>query len=88
MLGPPTEPYMAREYSEETQNYVDEEIARIVAERYDFVLASLRGKKSLLDAIAERLLEKETLDEAEFSQMMHGQYDLGRNLESEPSLPS
>ena len=75
MLGNPTEPFMAREYSEETQNYVDEEIARIVAERYDSVLASLRGKKSLLEAIAERLLEKETLDEAEFSQMMHGQSD-------------
>ena len=75
MLGNPTEPFMAREYSEETQNYVDEEIARILAERYDSVLASLRGKKSLLDAIAERLLEKETLDEAEFSQMMHGQSD-------------
>jgi len=70
MLGPMPEPYLAREYSEDTQKYVDDEIARIVADRYDRVLETLRGKRSLLDAIAERLLEKETLDESEFAQMM------------------
>jgi cell division protease FtsH len=70
MLGPMPEPYLAREYSEDTQKYVDDEIARIVADRYDRVLEMLRGKRSLLDAIAERLLEKETLDESEFAQMM------------------
>jgi cell division protease FtsH len=66
MLGP-SEPYMAREYSEDTQKYVDDEIARMVAERYDFVLSLLRGERALLDSISERLLEKETLDEAEFA---------------------
>ncbi len=70
MLGPLSEPYMAREYSEDTQKYVDDEIARILADRYDRVLDTLRGRRSLLDAIAERLLEKETLDESEFAQMM------------------
>jgi cell division protease FtsH len=70
ILGPQSEPYMAREYSEETQKYVDEEIARIVAERYDRVLEALRGKRELLDAIALKLLEKETLDEAEFAALL------------------
>jgi cell division protease FtsH len=61
---------MAREYSEDTQKYVDDEIARIVADRYDRVLGRLRGERVYLDAIAERLLEKETLDEAEFASML------------------
>jgi cell division protease FtsH len=69
-LGPQSEAYMAREYSEDTQKYVDDEIARIVADRYDRVLGRLRGERVYLDAIAERLLEKETLDEAEFASML------------------
>jgi cell division protease FtsH len=70
MLGPQSEPYMAREYSEDTQKYVDGEIARMVAERYDSVLEKLRGERVLLDTIAEKLLEKETLDEGEFAAMI------------------
>jgi cell division protease FtsH len=70
IFGPQSEPYLAREYSEDTQKYVDDEIARIVADRYDLVLARLRGERVSLDAIAERLLEKETLDEAEFAAML------------------
>jgi cell division protease FtsH len=70
ILGLQSEPYMAREYSEETQKYVDEEIARMVAERYDRVLGILRSKRGLLDLVAERLLEKETLDEAEFAALV------------------
>jgi cell division protease FtsH len=69
ILGP-SEPYMAREYSEDTQKYVDDEIARMVAERYDRVLVMLRGERERLDAIAEKLLEKETLDEAEFAALL------------------
>jgi cell division protease FtsH len=67
-----SEAYMAREYSEDTQKYVDEEIARIVAERYDFVLGKLRGKRPLLDEMAARLLELETLDQAEFDRILAG----------------
>jgi cell division protease FtsH len=72
MLGPQAEPYMAREYSEETQKYVDDEIARIVAQRYDFVLAKLGEERELLGRVAERLLEKETLDQEEFASLVKG----------------
>jgi len=50
----------------------EDEIARIVAERYDFVLVKLRGKRGLLDAIAEKLLELETLDQGEFALLLGG----------------
>jgi cell division protease FtsH len=70
MLGSQGEPYMAREYSEDTQKYVDDEIARIVAERYDYVAGKLRDARKLLDLIAGRLLELETLDQTEFYNLL------------------
>ncbi|MGO8695623.1 MAG: ATP-dependent zinc metalloprotease FtsH [Rectinemataceae bacterium] len=69
-LGLQAEPFMAREYSEDTQKYVDGEIARIVAERYDGVLAMLGSHRALLDGVAERLLEKEVIEDTEFSSLI------------------
>jgi cell division protease FtsH len=60
------EPFMAREYSEDTQKYVDEEIARVIAARYDGVVALLSSRRGLIDRIANRLLEAEVIEEAEF----------------------
>ncbi len=66
-FGGPTESFLTREYSEETQRYVDDEVARIVATRYEKVLELLSSRRPMLDAVAERLLEKETIDEGEFA---------------------
>ena len=60
------DPMFQREYSEATQQYVDNEIARIVEERYAKVKELLLQKKSLLDKISMILIIKETLDEKEF----------------------
>jgi cell division protease FtsH len=72
IMGPQAEQFMNREYSEDTQKYVDDEIARIVAARYDGVLALLAGKRELLDRVAATLLEKETIEEAEFAAFVAG----------------
>jgi cell division protease FtsH len=64
------EPAFHREYSEATQQYVDEEIARIVEVQYDKVKESLKTNRTLLESVAEKLLEKETLDEKEFKAMI------------------
>ncbi len=66
------EPFLAREYSEETQRYVDEEIARIIAARYERILDLLTEKRGLLTLVAERLLEKEVIEEAEFAALVAG----------------
>jgi cell division protease FtsH len=63
---------LSREYSEETQRYVDEEIARIVAARYDHVLAVLGAKRELIETVAARLLDKEVIEEAEFQAFVAG----------------
>ncbi len=60
------EPALVREFSEDTQKYIDDEIARIINERYDYVLKLLKKYKMLVEKVSERLLEVETLDGKEF----------------------
>ncbi len=67
------EPSLVREFSEQTQNYVDEEIARIMNERYDYVLKLLRKHKGLIDFIANRLMEVETIEGKEFYEIVNGE---------------
>jgi cell division protease FtsH len=55
-----------REYSESTQQYIDEETSRIIRERYEYVGSLLKEREDLLKGIAERLLETETLSAEEF----------------------
>jgi cell division protease FtsH len=71
MTGEPRqEPMFQREYAESTQQYVDEEIARIVEDAYGKTKEMLGKNRSVLDRIAQALLEKETLDEKEFRELM------------------
>jgi len=72
MMGPMAEPMLGRDYSEETQRYIDEEIARIIADRYEGVLSLLRSHRDAIDAVTRTLLEKETVDEAEFAALIAG----------------
>ena len=65
------QPYgQAREYSEETQRYIDEEVARIMAERYERVLALLKKHKGLLEKITNRLMDNETIEREELMDMI------------------
>ncbi|MGA3050731.1 MAG: ATP-dependent zinc metalloprotease FtsH [Chitinispirillaceae bacterium] len=59
----------AREYSETTQQYIDEQVAAIVSERYRRVLDLLAGKKEILATIAKYLLKNETIDRKDFLRM-------------------
>ena len=56
-----------REYSEATQQYIDEETARIIRDRYQRVVDLLRERRAALKAIAARLLEQEVLESDEFA---------------------
>jgi len=53
----------ASEVSERTQELIDEEMRRIVDEAHEQAIELLRGNRDKLDALAEALLEHETLDE-------------------------
>ncbi len=63
-------PSLVREYSETTQQYIDEELARIMEERFNHVTELLNSKKDVMDYIANRLLEKEVIEEAEFKDII------------------
>ena len=67
------EPNLIREFSEQTQNFIDEEIARIMNERYEHVLKILSEHKELLEYIANRLKEVETMDGKEFYEIVKGE---------------
>ncbi len=61
---------MYREYSESTQQYVDEETARIIAERFERVIAVLETKRIELDEITEKLLVDEVIGAQDFVQIV------------------
>jgi cell division protease FtsH len=64
------EPMFQREYAESTQQYVDEEIARIVEQEYGKTREILEKRRGILDQVAAALLERETLDEREFKALV------------------
>jgi cell division protease FtsH len=64
------EPMFQREYAESTQQYVDEEIARMVETEYAKTKEVLEQRRGVLDRVAGALLEKETLDEKEFTALI------------------
>ena len=76
------EPQLIREYSEATQQYIDNELARIMEERFNHVVELLNSKRSVMDYIANRLLEKEIIEEAEFNEIVNAEANLsGKMLE-------
>jgi cell division protease FtsH len=63
-------PWAQREYSEATQQYIDEEVAAMMSGRYRTVKERLSQDRVLLDRVAQALLEKESLDEKEFKTLI------------------
>ncbi len=60
-----------REYSESTQQYIDEQITKIVNERYVYVKELLQGKIALLTKIAQKLLDDEMIEAKEFKEIIN-----------------
>ena len=60
-----------RDYSEQVAFEIDNEIRRIVDERYSLAKKLLTENRDMLEAISRELLEKETIDETEFEEIMN-----------------
>lgn len=58
-----------REYSEDTQKYIDEESERRISERYSIVLGNLKKNWKALDVIAKKLLADEVIEQDEFESL-------------------
>lgn len=59
-----------KDYSEKTAIDIDEETKKIVIDAYNRAKNLLSENKDLLDALAQKLLEKETMDAAEIDTLM------------------
>jgi cell division protease FtsH len=59
----------SKEYSEDTQKYIDNETARIINERYVIVKDHLEKNKKALADIAELLLKQEVVEGKDFEEM-------------------
>ena len=60
-----------RDYSEQVAFEIDEEMKRIVDEKYEDAKKILSDNRDMLEAISKELLDKETLDSAEFDEIMN-----------------
>jgi cell division protease FtsH len=69
-----------REYSEATAQALDTEVKRMLDERLARVVQLLTEKRSLLDRVSKALLEKETLEAAEFEELVRSGAGAGRNV--------
>lgn len=59
-----------RDYSEQVAYEIDNEIKNIIDERYEIAKKLLIENRDMLEAISRELLEKETIDEKEFEEIM------------------
>lgn len=60
----------AAEYSDETAQKIDQEVTRLVTEAYDKAMTILKENRSLLDILANLLLEQETVDGREVEDLV------------------
>jgi cell division protease FtsH len=60
-----------RNYSETFASAIDEEVKRIVDEQYQAVKQLLTDNRDMLEALTKALIEKETLDDVEVSDIMN-----------------
>lgn len=59
-----------RDFSEEIAAELDKEVKKIIDERYNMAKQCLTENRDMLEAVAKELLEKETLDEKEVTEIM------------------
>ena len=60
-----------RDFSEDIAAQIDKEVKKIVDENYERAKHLLSKNRDMLDIIAKELLEKETIDEKEFEELMN-----------------
>jgi cell division protease FtsH len=68
LAGAPTE--SERSYSERTAREIDVEVRDIIREATECVREILAARRAALEAIAQRLMEKEVIDRTELAQLL------------------
>ncbi len=63
-------PQRERDYAESTAATIDDEVRRIIDETFRRTIHLLKARRATLETAAKRLLEKETLEEAELMELV------------------
>ncbi|MBN1565884.1 MAG: ATP-dependent zinc metalloprotease FtsH [Anaerolineae bacterium] len=74
-----------RDYSESIAEQIDSEVHEIVSSAYVLALKVLTAHRDKLDAVAERLMEVETINRDEFLEIMGDPPDSPHNTPNEPT---
>ncbi len=74
-----------RDYSESIAEQIDEEVHSLVSTAYENALRVLRDNRDRLDAVAQRLIEVETISREEFLALMGDPPESGPEAPSEPT---
>jgi len=59
-----------RDFSEDTAAAIDEEVSQLVAEAYNRATAVLNDNRTVLDELAEMLVERETVDAEDLQELL------------------
>jgi len=62
----------SKNYSEKTNEFIDNEVSKIMKEAYDRVLDIITKNREALDGISKALVEKETLEQGEYEEIIRG----------------
>jgi cell division protease FtsH len=72
-----------REYSDDTAKIVDKEISRILHEQEQRAFELLTKHRAALEAVADELLERETIDGADVDRLVHAGLDTSAPAEDQ-----
>lgn len=75
-----------RNYSEQTQDKIDEEVTRIIHDASERAEATIAKHRKKLDEIADRLIKEETIEGKEFAAMFDG-VDKVKTTPAKPKKP-
>jgi cell division protease FtsH len=62
----------SKNYSEKTNEFIDNEVSKIMNDAYARVLTLINQNRECLDAISKSLIEKETLEQGEYEEIIRG----------------
>ena len=76
-----------RDYSDSVAQEIDAEVRKLVQEAHETALTILREHRPQLDAVAKKLMEVETLDQADFEAVMKGEVPPSESSGPTPTPP-